>query len=233
MNPVILVGRRPDHGRRDDLWRWARARWETLLGWPIATGYHSADEQPEFCLSVASNRAARAAGEWDVALYVGADWLAAGAWQAQEAVRQAAERGQLVFAHDETVVLTEQATDRLLSLPPADPPVDLAGSVHRHTFSGVMAVPRALWDAAGGFDERFVGWGFDDLAVWMALDTLGGGYHRVPGRIAHLWHPQDRSLREDAPTHGPNMVLWERYKQANGRRPAMLALLSEPGGPLA
>lgn len=233
---VILVGRRRDNGRRDDLWAYAKGRWIGALDWPITTGYHETDEP--FSLSRASNIAARAAADeklgfrWDVALYVGADWIVADVAQARQACDLAEATRSLVFAHDETVVLSEAATDRILDGDPLESVWRTEGcSWHTNTFSGVMAIPRVLWDRVGGFDERLVGWGFDDLCFMEACMALGGT-ERVPGVLAHLWHPQVWEQREGSPTHGANMVLWERYKAARGDRTAMLALLAEPGGPL-
>lgn len=247
MNGVILVGRRPDGGHRDELWRWCDRRWTHLLDWPVHAGLHTAGDREEFCLSVASNRAARAATDWDVAVYVGGDWLAGTGGQVQEAAERSLALGQLVFAHDRTVVMNEEATARVLAEPtshvgdwplPAMPrggPYDEQyGTVHPTTFSGVLAVPRDLWQRVGGFDERFIGWGWDDLAFWSACCAVGGGFSRVENAaIYHLWHPQVRAVREEQPHHGANQVLGERYLAAKWNRDAMLGILREPGGPLA
>ncbi len=233
MNGVVLVGRRPDDGHRDRLWRFCEDRWHTSLGWPIYEGLHTTTDRPEFCLSVASNRAAAAAGDWDVAIYIGADWIAGTAEQITAAATLSLAVGQLVFAHDRTVVLNEAMTTHLLDgrEPVEDWPLPAVGArpsdlpygvVHPNTFSGVLAVPRDLWQRVGGFDERFVGGGFEDLAFLDACSTMGGGFQRVEGAaIYHLWHPQNRAIREEQPFHGANQVLWERYRAARVSREAM------------
>ena len=240
MNPVILVGRRADNGWRDHLWAWCERRWIALLpGVPVIGGHH--DGPAPFSLSVASNRAAGYASkhypEWDVAVYVGADWLAGDATHVREACETALRTGRLTFAHSRTFVLTEEATRNVLRLDPGAPlgalgPQD--GSEHRNTFSGVVAIPRKLWNTVGGFDERIRQWGFDDLCFVDACNALGGGTDRIEGGlIAHLWHPQVWEEREGNPEHGANQLLWERYRQVKSDPDGMRALLAEPGGPLA
>lgn len=234
MNRVILVARRPDGGRRDQLWAYCESRWRELLGWPIIVGEHTADEGP-FSYSTAINRAARDARPFDVAIVIGADWTFHDPEVIATAASSTRAHGKLVFAHTGTVVLTEQATDWLIRQP-AGLPLDgvaIDGTVHPNTYSGILAVTGEMWGMVGGFDERFVGWGWEDHAFWSACCALGGGFERVKGRIYHLWHPTDRAEREDSPYHPANQVLGERYLAAKWNRPAMLGILGEPGGPLA
>jgi predicted glycosyltransferase involved in capsule biosynthesis len=101
-----------------------------------------------------------------------------------------------------------------------------SGVVTPNTFSGVTAIPRGLWDAVGGYDERFVGWGWEDLSLWSACCALAG-YERVPGPIYHLWHPRSWEQNEGSPDHPRNQVLGERYLAAKHDREAMLAILAE------
>lgn len=234
MTPVILVARREDGGWRDDLWKFCRNRWETLLpDFSISEGFHRGPEP--FSFSAAINASARTATEcepdWDVCLYIGADWLAQTAAQCVEAAECALACGQLVFAHDQTALLTEWQTTALLN-----GEIELADALedaewHRHTFSGVVAVPRVLWEAVGGFDERYRFWGLEDMAFMDACNALGGT-HRVPGSLVHMWHPQVWEEREGNPEHAANLELWGRYRAVKNDAIGMRALLSEPGGPL-
>jgi N-terminal domain of galactosyltransferase len=228
VTPIILVGRRDDNGHRDELWRLCRDRWDDLLGWPIVEGHH--DDGP-FCLSVASNRAAATAGDWDTAIYVGSDWLTLDAHQIHEAVDVATTTGKMTFAHNQTVILDKKATDVFIDSDGAL--LDLSeGAWHNNTFSGVFAITRRMWDRVGGFDERFIGWGWDDLAFWAACCATGRGYERIDGIIVHLWHPRSRADNEDQPFHAANQELGQRYLKAKGSRSKMMGILREPGGPL-
>ena len=245
MTSVILVGLRADGGHRDRLWAYARERWQREPGWPIFEGEHEEHEGP-FCLSVASNRASALAGDWKSAFYVGADWTLLDCAQAEQAVELAARRRQLVFAHDRAIILSEGATKLVLEghavlgdydaalsavVPGLLHETEDGTTIHGHTFSGAFAVPRKLWDAVGGFDERFIGWGGDDLGFWSACCGLGRGFARIPGAVMRLWHPRSRADNEDQPPHAENEALMRRYLDAKASRVQMVALLREPGAP--
>lgn len=235
MTPVILVARRKDFGWRDDLWRYARERWSSLLpDFSISEGFHDGPEP--FSFSAAINSAAATASkcepDWDVCLYIGADWLAQTAAQCVEAAECSLRCGQLVFAHDQTAVLSEEGTEALLEGGSLEDAL-ASGEWHTNTFSGVVAIPRDLWEAVGGFDERFSHWALEDMALWDACNALGRGYQRLEGVIAHLWHPQVYAEREGNPNFGVQSELWQRYRAVRNDAVGMRALLSEPGGPLA
>lgn len=116
---------------------------------------------------------------------------------------------------------------------------------------GVMTIGHQAFAQVGGFDERFTGWSGEDSAFVRACQTLVG-LHRVEADILHLWHPRPapgsgdwaprpedlHDLADDDPglergrfvySHSP---LEARYLQAIDQPDQMLALLSEPGGPL-
>lgn len=220
-DPPILVGLRLGETYRNRNWAFAKQRWNDMLDWPIVEGHY--DDPGPFSLARASNRAAALAGDWTVALYVGADFLLATPQQALDAVGVAARTGQLTLAHNRLIQLEEDETEALI----AGGPLAASGEQHPDTFSGVLAIPRQLWDATGGFDERFVGWGWDDIAFWSSCWALGGGFQRVPGLMYHLWHPRSRADNEDSPEHAVNSVLGRRYLAARMNRQATLALIAE------
>lgn len=183
MRAVILVPRREDNGWRDTLWQHVKNR---LAAWDVFEGHHTAEEGP-FNRSAAINRAAVAAGDWDVAVIVDSDTIV-GDNQIDDAVRQAAATDRITFGFVTYRALNPDGTARILAGWDGawEPFIDWEAP---NTASSCVAVSRHLWEQVGGFDDRFVGWGWEDCAFSIACQTLGGGWNRIEGPVWHLWHP--------------------------------------------
>lgn len=221
----LLVPRRLDRGPRDRLWAFTRPLWEAA-GFGVFEGF--SDDGP-FNRGLALNAAAGLAGAWDVAVIADADIVLADAAQAREAATLALATGRLTYAHDHLTMLDEPGTEGVLAgrLSPYDAGIGLTR--HPNTWSQALAVARPLWDAVGGFDERFVDWGWDDLAFMASCEALAGVPVRVRGDAYHLWHPTgtwEEMIGANA-NHSRNMVLGQRYLAAKKDRRAMLAIIAE------
>jgi hypothetical protein len=93
---------------------------------------------------------------------------------------------------------------------------------------GIVVLTRAAWEASGGIDPRFDGWGGDDISFARALDTLVGPGARLNGVLWHLWHP--KSPRRPGNRGSPeNEAVAARYLEANGDPEAMRAVLASRG----
>lgn len=90
---------------------------------------------------------------------------------------------------------------------------------------GVLVATPAAWWGAGGMDERFVAYGYEDEAFKAAADTLLGPTMRHPGTIWHLWHVQQMGV--GSPKHTANGRLAARYAAAESNPKAMRALVAE------
>ena len=216
LTAVVLVPWRAGNDHRERVWRFVRDRWSEL-GLPIVEG----DVPGPFNRSAARNAAARAAGDWDVAVFVDADTIAE-EFVVRQGLELAATSGRIVVPHDEYLGLSTRGTAEVL-----------AGKrqgwsrVQRHMERaplGVLIVPRAAWDTLDGFDERFVDWGGEDVAFGIAARTLVG-VDRLAGRIWHLWHPIDSTKLEYVRAGG--VELRARYGKAAGDAAAMRALIAE------
>ena len=226
MRTVVLVPRRADGGRRDQLWQWVAARWHgEHSDWTIYEGNH--DEGP-FNRSAAVNNAAAAAGEWDVAIVADADSFV-GCEQARESVALAHSSNAITFAFDVYAYLSRRMSDLVIAGDVGNWERD--GGVEftmQNTCSSMLAVSRTLWDTVGGFDEDFVGWGMEDVAFSLACQALGNGTRRVKGIVWHLHHTPSLEDR-DGPLYRANLARVCRYLECESDADKMRALLAELG----
>lgn len=194
---ILLVPRRRDFGQRDRVWKWLRTHWEDQ-GFTIYEGYH---EVGPFNAAAALNAASRV-GPWDVAVITNADLLVP-THQLHQAVEVARRTGSYTRAFDQYHYLSEQATDEVLN--GSVPSVEMAE--WSGPFGNVpAAITRELWEAVGGEDEGFVGWGYEDISFRLACERLAGETC-VPGPLFHLWHP----IAPDATTEGASLDNRARY----------------------
>lgn len=199
----------PWGGELDDPWRtgafwWLRRRYRALL--PDATVIVGTSAQDPFNRSEARNNAFRASNA-DVLVVADADTI----FQ-PDAIREAIrliENGapwvipyRLVAGY---YSLSQSASKRILELDPASPvpePVDDDDWEHKHaspsdplpSWAGVLVLSRDAWLAAGGYDEGFIGWGYEDVAFRSALDRVVGPHTRVDDSfVLHLWHERSEA----------------------------------------
>lgn len=184
MRVVVLVPRRNDGGRRDQLWAWVKDRWgREHPDWPVYEGHHNTGP---FNRSAAINRAAKKAGAWDIAIIADSDSFV-GKEQLEQAVAKCDSTGQITFAYDRWCALDQKMTDRIMNGWTGDwwPGVSITMT---DTCSSMVVVTREVWDQCRGFDPGFIGWCAEDIAFAHAARTFGGGGQRVPGDMWHLFH---------------------------------------------
>lgn len=58
---------------------------------------------------------------------------------------------------------------------------------------GVGALRRECYQQIGGYDERFQGWGYEDLAFMLTLEAHWPT-RQVAGDLVHHWHPTSDTL---------------------------------------
>jgi predicted SAM-dependent methyltransferase len=222
MKISALIPYKADQGHRDRLWSFVRQRYEKLM--PEIELCLGIDENEPFCRSRAINAAAaKAAG--DVFIIVDTDVMFEPALI--EKIKAVIHLHPWIIPFANGYKLTREATLRLLTQKPTDSisiaPEDIESNV---TLEGALmnVMTRKAFDAAGGMDERFLGWGGEDNAMVMALDTLCGPHFRMKEDIFHLWHPPAPVYRDK---YQRNLELCNRYLQAFGNVSEMRGLIRE------
>jgi hypothetical protein len=217
VNTVILVPRRSDGGHRDRLWDFCRKWWlNNHPDWPIIEG---ASPDGPFNRSAAINDAARQAGAWDVAVVLDTDVIV-NPECVQVAVNTAATSGRMVITHRERVDLSRRGTEQVLA--GYRGPWRTRTMVERvwgSSDSSCVAIPRTLWDEVGGFDERFVGWGYEDTAFVITCERATGPVVKLDGEVFHLWHKRAPDGERHSPTRVANLALLEQLRTGDGLIP--------------
>ena len=188
MRTVILTPFRSAPGR-DVLWEWVQGWISVHYDFPVYVG----DCDGRFSVSQARNNAARAAGDWDVAIFHDCDTIAHPDAVAQ-AVDMAATSTQMVVTADSHMYCNRSSSERILQsgvpMFPRPDTFDKHG-IYERPCSGVFAVNRDVFDKVGGYVESLSGWGYEDLVFLQMCGIFAGGNTWVPGHInLHLWHPK-------------------------------------------
>lgn len=75
------------------------------------------------------------------------------------------------------------------------------------------------------FDNRFSGWGFEDAAWAMAMETLRGPARWVEKPCYHFWHPS--AFDSQHPDHAASVELCGRYTAAHKNKTEMEKIIKE------
>ncbi len=136
--------------------------------------------------------------------------------------------------------LSETASKQLIASDPADPvrfpdppayddveQPEIASTGHWWG-ALIQIMPREAFAKVGGMDERFRGWGGEDVSFMIAVDTLYGKHKTSNNPVCHVWHPTiiDTTkgfsrLWEYQQSAGSNDYLAKQYRLARGDAEAM------------
>lgn len=223
MKAVILVPRREGIAHRDKVWAWCKAWW--VAEFPeleIIEGHHDVGL---FNRSAALNEASRTAGDWDVAIIIDADVIIDPA-HVREGIKVAVEQGRMVIPFKVRHNLNQLGSEKVMRGDKGSWNRYIARNYHDQ-HSAVVVVPRTAWDTAGGFDETFAGWGWEDTAFACTVTTLTGPLIYLDGEVWHLWHPAAAEGYRNSPSAIANRTRGARYQKSMGDPDAIRALLDE------
>ncbi len=175
---------RSDGARRDEIFEWILWRWrDAYPDFEIVRG--DCDEE-KFNRSAAINNAVEKSSG-DTLIVADSDTIFH-----KEFVNKALTRSGWGFPFRSYFNMTKKCSDWVLTQRP-NCNLRLESTEFfawgNENVSGVMVISRQDLEHVGGFDEGFVGWGYEDLAFATAAEKLLGPPFRVePGYVLHLWH---------------------------------------------
>lgn len=220
MKVAVCVPHRPADEEREANFRRTRQQWDAL-GWPVYTGNNP---EPIFSRSRSVNLAAAQAIDADVLIVSDNDILLSNPGQAIDATQEALDHHAYVVTFSTLFVLDWDDTRAVRR--GADPQPAKAIETLRLIWGGLFAVPRPLFDQVGGFDERFTGWGSQDIAFMVSCSTLASK-RRIEGDAYHLRHHPMWESHSQNPTVYDDNALAQRYLAADGNVGEITAILAE------
>lgn len=177
------------HPHRDPLRDWTRDWIARHYDYPV---FETDSDTNEFSVGAARNKAARLAGDWDVALVHDADTIAHPD-AVERAISYAARADQMIVTADSHMYCSMESSQRIMAsgIPMFPRPLrfDNAG-IYERPSGGIVAVNRNTWNKVGGYVEALTSWGFEDLVFLQSCNLFADGHGWVAGHInLHLWHP--------------------------------------------
>ncbi len=119
--------------------------------------------------------------------------------QIYNAVEKAEKVDKLVKPFTWFGYLTEESTDLFYDLydnPVIDFEPGYIDPPHNSFTGGAYVMKKSIWQAIGGMDEGFIGWGAEDDAFHILCKKKLGRTHSVEGNDFHLYHPAHRVTSE-------------------------------------
>ena len=192
----ILMAYQPDHGPRDVIFRWVKQFYQnTMPHVEICIGQPT---YPLFNRAQGLNLAAKQATR-DIFVIADGDVLFAPA-TILEAIQLLKHHAWVVPFHNRKIInLSKQNTEELLR---SEPKLPLQVKLREYDiesqipfFAGKLnVITRKNFNRVGGFDERFIGYGREDDAFALAVNTLCGFMKRMDRMVFHLWHPHGGAI---------------------------------------
>ncbi|ANY71407.1 galactosyltransferase-related protein [Paenibacillus ihbetae] len=220
----VLIPYQPDGGPRDEAFRYVKEFYRLLLPEAeVCVG--DLPEHERFSRSKAINKAA-ASATGNRFIIADGD-LIYDPKKIREAVRRL-EDHEWIIPFTSITRLTLNNSQSILRTEVCWPPkIELESHPQDARFfvGGLNLVTRKAFEAVGGYDERFVGWGGEDEAFAYSLDTIVGKHIRLDGNLLHFWHPFVGP--EGNPNYESNYALYHRYKAVLGKPEEMRRLIEE------
>jgi len=189
MDVSIVVPLRCESEDRRAIWKWNKSRWESLF--PNVELIEADSDDVIFSRSASRNQGvAKASGK--VVILADADTVPVREYilSGLDAISHGAP-WVLPYAEGRYYNFNKETTSSILSFHPDVDVMEPKVWDHKITsWSGIVLVDKKNYQK---YDERFIGWGWEDNAFQIMMDKNIGKVVRIDGWVGHLFHK-----REDA-----------------------------------
>lgn len=215
---VIVPWNNPGSIYRRRAWEWLRARYENLLAYDFDVDlvYGSSDAEP-FSRGGSRNFLVGRSKE-DILLIADADTVF-NKDQIKVGVDLLGQGAPWVIPYGlgRYYNLTRSASADVVVKDPKrtiPEPVDSTEWDHKlDSWAGLLLMTKSAFNQVGGYDERFIGWGYEDNAFRAAMDSVVGQHQRTPHYALHLWHPAIEAENFGQPFIHHNRALYQTYER--------------------
>lgn len=195
-NLSIIVPYKPDSDYRVKNWDWIKQRYNKLMpDAEICIG--ECDYEPYnkcFAINSAVKKATR-----DILLIIDADIIID--IQNISIGMYLMKMHPFVYPYNGLVKLSKNLTDVVLeekNYNLDNITLDKNCERYKTPINSICLITKELFEKSGGFDERFVGWGFEDVAFFKSASFINNGSYRMQGPpIYHLYHEYNNEYKND------------------------------------
>ena len=91
--------------------------------------------------------------------------------------------------------------------------------------SGVIITTPKTWNSVGKFDENFLGWGYEDVAISLAHKAITGhDFLTIPGNVYGMSHIANET-KDNVELINHGLQLLNKYLEASNDKGSMIKLL--------
>lgn len=206
----VVIPWRTDDGHRQKIFDWIKCRWESH--YPDFGVIEGDAGGANFSRSKTRNVLVEQSRA-DIVILADADTAPVGAGLIESYIDVIEnDCWHVAYPEGHYYNLTREFTQTVLQNPPEAVLLAQRDQIEHQltSWAGMLVMRRETFLRYGGYDERFIGWGHEDVAFRLKYDNEFSKHRRPSnGAVYHLWHPREDATF-DTESELVNRKLFER-----------------------